>query len=139
MRAASLVALRDVPVWMVLVVVGDGPLAGRDPVDRLGEAVSAQPGTLGASVAGGDEPSVLVSAEATDVAAAREAARGIVAAALERVGRPGPAQAMSVFAEDGRVPTSTESALASASSARRSASLGPSRARSARTAPGEGA
>jgi hypothetical protein len=68
--------IADVPVWMVLVKAGEGPLEGGDALDRLFEAVGAQAATLGASVAGGDEPSVLVSVEATDVAAAREAAAG---------------------------------------------------------------
>jgi hypothetical protein len=54
-------------------------------------------------VAGGDKPTVLVSVEATDVAAAREIAQGVVGAALEQIGRAGRAVAMSVFAEDGRV------------------------------------
>jgi hypothetical protein len=60
---------------MVLVEELGGPLESSDVVDRLLEAVDAQPGTLGASVA----------------------------AALERVGRAGPAVVASVFAEDGRV------------------------------------
>jgi hypothetical protein len=46
---------------------------------------------------------VLVSVEAADVGAAREAARRLVRAAPEEVGRPGSAEAASVFAEDGRV------------------------------------
>jgi hypothetical protein len=46
---------------------------------------------------------VLVSVEATDVAAAREIAQGVVGAALEQIGRAGRAVAMSVFADDGRV------------------------------------
>jgi hypothetical protein len=54
-------------------------------------------------VAEGAEPSVLVSVEASDVAAAGEVAQGVVGAGLERVGRAGRAVAMSVFAEDGRV------------------------------------
>jgi hypothetical protein len=88
---------------MVLVEELGGPLESSDVVDRLLEAVEAQPGTLGASVAAGADPSVFLPVEATDVAAAREAAHGAVAAALERVGRAGPAVVASVFAEDGRV------------------------------------
>ena len=64
---------------MVLVEAGEG-LLEPDAVDRLGEAVSAQAATLEASVAGGAEPSVLVSVEARDVADAREVAQGVVGA-----------------------------------------------------------
>jgi hypothetical protein len=74
---------------MVLVKAGDGLLEGGDAVDQLDEAVAAQAATLEASVAAGAEASVLVSVEAKDVAAAREAARRIVGTALERVGRSG--------------------------------------------------
>ncbi len=88
---------------MVLVKAGDGPLDDGAPLGRLVEAVGAHPATLGSSVASGDEPTAFVSVEATDVAAASEAAQAIVAAALERVGRAGAAVAMTVFAEDGRV------------------------------------
>jgi hypothetical protein len=95
--------IADVPVWMVLVTAGDGPLEGGDALDRLAEAVAAQAGALEASVASGDEPSALVSVQAADVAAARGVAVEVVGAALERVGRPGSAEAMSVFAEDGRM------------------------------------
>jgi hypothetical protein len=88
---------------MVLVKAGDGSLQGEDALDRLAEAVGAQPATLAASVAGGNEPTAFVSVEAEDVAAAREAAQTVVGAALERVGRAGSAEALIVFAEDGRV------------------------------------
>jgi hypothetical protein len=88
---------------MVAVTAGDGLLERWDAVDPLLDAVEAQPATLGASVAGGAEPSVLVSVDAMDVAAAREVAEEVVGAALERIGRPGSAEAVSVFAEDGRV------------------------------------
>jgi hypothetical protein len=83
--------IAGVPVWMVLVTAGDGPLEGWDALDPLGEAVGAQPGTVEATVAGGDNPTVLVSVEATDVAAAREVAQGAVGAALEEITRPGSA------------------------------------------------
>jgi hypothetical protein len=88
---------------MVLVSAGEGALEGWDALDPLYEAVRAQPAALEWTVSGGAEPSVLVSVEATDVAAAREAAQEVVAAAIERIGRPGSAEAMLVFAEDGRV------------------------------------
>ena len=95
--------IADVPVWMVLVTAGEGALEGWDALDPLYEAVRAQPAALEWTVSGGAEPSVLVSVEATDVAAAREVAQGVVGAALEEIARPGSAVAQIVFAEDGRV------------------------------------
>jgi hypothetical protein len=88
---------------MVLVAAGTARWKARTRSTGWPRPLGAQPATLAASVAGGDEPTAFVSVEATDVAAAREAGETVVGTALERVGRSGQAVAMIVFAEDGRV------------------------------------
>jgi hypothetical protein len=72
---------------MVLVTAGEGALEGWDALDPLVEAVGAQPAALEWTVAGGAEPSVLVSVEATDVAAARGSRRRLSAPRSSASGR----------------------------------------------------
>jgi hypothetical protein len=90
-------------VWSVYVLAGPDPLDGHEALDRLGEAVAAQPAHLGFSVAGGAKPSVFVSVEAADVTEARRHAESIVDAALASIDRTGPARAALVYDADGVV------------------------------------
>jgi hypothetical protein len=91
------------PVWSVFVRAGDEPLGGEDSLDALVEAVEAQDEALGASVAGGDKPSVFVSVEAVTSEDARAAAEQIAARALDAIGDPRETSAALVYDETGAV------------------------------------
>ena len=99
----SAVPSHCVPVWSVYVQAGDEPLRGSDLLDALVDAVQAEGETLGASVAGGDEPSVFVSVEAGTVEEARTRAEQVTSRALDALGHPGGISARLVYDDTGAV------------------------------------
>ena len=74
------------PDWMVHVETGTPPLTGTDELDRLLDAVLEEQGTLAASLAGGENPSVLVTVAAATAHEAGRVGERIVAGALHVVG-----------------------------------------------------
>lgn len=91
------------PLWSVLVQAGEEPLRGWDVLDALVDAVEAQDEALGASVAGGDEPSVFVSVEAPTLEQARATGERVVARALHVVGHRRATTASLVYNDEGQV------------------------------------
>jgi hypothetical protein len=90
-------------VWSVFVLAGDEALGGVAALDRLAAAMEAQAAHFGFSVAGGAQPSVFLSIEASDVTEARHRAESIVEAALASIDRAASVRATQVYDVDGRI------------------------------------
>jgi hypothetical protein len=90
-------------VWSVFVLAGDDALGGVAALDQIAEAMEAQAAHLGFSVAGGAQPSVVLSIEASNVTEARRRAESIVETALASINRAASAWATHVYDADGRI------------------------------------
>ena len=70
----------------VLTAITGGSLRGWDLLDQIVDAVESQPHVLGASVAGGDEPSAFVTVEASNTEEAKKRAATAVSSGLADAG-----------------------------------------------------
>src|SRR3954463_633881 len=90
-------------IWSVFVLAGNEALGGFAVLDQLVEAMEAQAGQLGFSVAGGAQPSVFLSLEASNVTEARRQAESIVEAALASINCAASVRATQVYDVEGRI------------------------------------